>query len=199
MPYAERKRNRILNAAIAVFIRNGYEKSSMEEIAAEAKIGKTTIYYYFSSKEEMFVMAVCEAYNRFFGELDSRLSQVTGFEQRFRTVLMLPLRYIFENIPVLQEAQLRLSKSYYDEIIALREGGRQHLIQILRSLFEDGMAEGILSESVNVEDAINIIHDWLIMTELNLSASDKDMILSRLERDRDKLIDMILYGIIKRG
>ena len=41
------KRERILSAAMSVFASRGYDKSSMEEIASRARIGKTTLYYYF--------------------------------------------------------------------------------------------------------------------------------------------------------
>lgn len=46
----ENKRDLIMEAAIQVFSQKGYHQSKMEEIAAEAGIGKGTIYEYFPSK-----------------------------------------------------------------------------------------------------------------------------------------------------
>ncbi|MBO8159059.1 TetR/AcrR family transcriptional regulator [Thermosyntropha sp.] len=48
------KRQMILDAAVKVFSRHGYHEARMEEIAAEAGIGKGTIYEYFTSKLELF-------------------------------------------------------------------------------------------------------------------------------------------------
>lgn len=69
----------------------------------------------------------------------------------------------------------------------------------MRDIMEAGRQEGLLDAKLSVEDTIFVVHDWMLMTEMNLSPGDKDRILKRLERDQDNLIDMILYGIIKRG
>jgi AcrR family transcriptional regulator len=44
----------ICRAAIAVFSRNGFRLTQMEEIAKEAKVAKATLYYYFKSKVHLF-------------------------------------------------------------------------------------------------------------------------------------------------
>ena len=48
------RRKRILNGALEVFHKSGIEGSTMDEIANESGFGKATLYYYFSSKEEVF-------------------------------------------------------------------------------------------------------------------------------------------------
>ncbi len=47
-------KERILNSAIAVFGEKGYHQATIAEIAEHANIGKGTLYWYFSSKEELF-------------------------------------------------------------------------------------------------------------------------------------------------
>jgi TetR/AcrR family transcriptional repressor of mexJK operon len=51
---SERKRRAIHDAGTAVFLRRGYESTSMDLIAAEANVSKQTIYKHFHSKEELF-------------------------------------------------------------------------------------------------------------------------------------------------
>lgn len=51
---SERKRQAIQEAGTAVFLRRGYESTSMDLIAAEAKVSKQTIYNHFHSKDELF-------------------------------------------------------------------------------------------------------------------------------------------------
>ena len=48
------RRKRILDGALEVFHKNGSGGSTMDEIANQAGFGKATLYYYFSSKEEVF-------------------------------------------------------------------------------------------------------------------------------------------------
>jgi TetR/AcrR family transcriptional regulator, regulator of autoinduction and epiphytic fitness len=50
----ESRRAAILDAALRVFGQYGYRRTSMDDIAREAEIGKGTIYLSFASKEEVF-------------------------------------------------------------------------------------------------------------------------------------------------
>ena len=50
----QEKWNLILDAAARVFAKRGYNRTLMADIAAQAGIGKGTIYEYFSSKDDLF-------------------------------------------------------------------------------------------------------------------------------------------------
>ncbi|MGV8860675.1 MAG: TetR/AcrR family transcriptional regulator [Pseudomonas sp.] len=50
----DRKREAIVQAAIAEFRANGFEVTSMDKIAALAEVSKRTVYNHFPSKEELF-------------------------------------------------------------------------------------------------------------------------------------------------
>lgn len=52
------KRTAILEAAKTLFMRNGYDGSSMDAIAAEAGVSKLTVYSHFTDKETLFSFAV---------------------------------------------------------------------------------------------------------------------------------------------
>lgn len=57
------KRQAILEAAKTLFLRHGYDGSSMDAIAAEAGVSKLTVYSHFTDKETLFseaVKAKCE-------------------------------------------------------------------------------------------------------------------------------------------
>jgi AcrR family transcriptional regulator len=51
---SESRRAAILDAALRVFGQYGYRRTTMDDIASEAEIGKGTIYLSFASKEEVF-------------------------------------------------------------------------------------------------------------------------------------------------
>lgn len=55
---APSKRDAILDAAWEVFLRSGYGRTSMDEIAAAAGVSKRTVYDRFASKERLFVAIV---------------------------------------------------------------------------------------------------------------------------------------------
>ncbi|WP_090276484.1 TetR/AcrR family transcriptional regulator [Halopseudomonas litoralis] len=57
------KRQAILNAAQTLFLRNGYEGTSMDAIAGEAGVSKLTVYSHFNDKETLYgasIRYVCE-------------------------------------------------------------------------------------------------------------------------------------------
>lgn len=49
-----RKRRAIMEAATALFLRNGYQGTSMDDIAALAAVSKQTVYKNFADKERLF-------------------------------------------------------------------------------------------------------------------------------------------------
>jgi TetR/AcrR family transcriptional regulator len=49
------KRSAILNAALMLFSRNGLHGTSVEQIAEQADISKPNLFYYFSSKDEVYL------------------------------------------------------------------------------------------------------------------------------------------------
>ena len=56
-PYAKgaAKRDEILDVAIATFARDGYDKTSLREIARETGLSQAGLLHHFSSKQELFV------------------------------------------------------------------------------------------------------------------------------------------------
>ena len=51
----EQRKSKIIDGALKVFKAQGIEKTTMDEIALESGFGKATLYYYFASKDEVFI------------------------------------------------------------------------------------------------------------------------------------------------
>lgn len=79
----------ILRMAIVTFVENGYEKASMDEVAARASTTKRTVYAHFSNKEELFRRALAMAVQMFQSEMprledtNSPAQQLEGFAVAF--------------------------------------------------------------------------------------------------------------------
>ncbi|OPF72805.1 TetR family transcriptional regulator [Streptomyces antioxidans] len=58
------KRQAIVEAAVAVFLREGYDRASVDVIADEARVSKQTVYNHFGDKERLFIAAVEEERER---------------------------------------------------------------------------------------------------------------------------------------
>lgn len=59
----------IVRVAIATFVEHGYEKASMDEVAARASTTKRTVYAHFGNKEALFRAALGKAVELFQSEL----------------------------------------------------------------------------------------------------------------------------------
>jgi AcrR family transcriptional regulator len=57
--YSHVRRNQILHAAITSFARNGFHKTTMQDIATEARLSPGALYRYFESKEQ--IIEVCSS------------------------------------------------------------------------------------------------------------------------------------------
>jgi TetR/AcrR family transcriptional regulator, upper aerobic nicotinate degradation pathway regulator len=69
---AQATRDSILRAATKVFAKHGYAGGRIEQISKAAKSYDRMIYYYFGSKEGLFIAVLEEIYRRF-NEAESRL------------------------------------------------------------------------------------------------------------------------------
>src|SRR5215472_5468716 len=59
---SERKREAIARAALTLFSSDGYERTSVDAIAAEAGVSKRTVYSYYGDKENLFLSVVRDTY-----------------------------------------------------------------------------------------------------------------------------------------
>jgi TetR/AcrR family transcriptional regulator of autoinduction and epiphytic fitness len=59
---SETKRAAILKAAREIFLKDGYSRAAMAEIAREADVSTATLYKHFDSKESLFAAVVQDAY-----------------------------------------------------------------------------------------------------------------------------------------
>jgi AcrR family transcriptional regulator len=59
----QRKHDAIAAAALVLFARDGYERTSVDAIAAEAGVSKRTVYSHFGDKENLFLLVLRETYD----------------------------------------------------------------------------------------------------------------------------------------
>jgi TetR/AcrR family transcriptional regulator, mexJK operon transcriptional repressor len=71
---SDRKRDAIARAALTLFAIDGYERTSVDAIAAEAGVSKRTVYSHYGDKETLFLSVVRDTYE---GML-ARISEIVG-------------------------------------------------------------------------------------------------------------------------
>ncbi|MCP2074042.1 UNVERIFIED_ORG: TetR/AcrR family transcriptional regulator of autoinduction and epiphytic fitness [Pseudomonas lini] len=90
----ERKREAILQAAIAEFRSSGFEITSMDKIAATAGVSKRTVYNHFPSKEELFAEILNRLWNSITAEQDMPYSSLKPLREQLQTLLQAKLHML---------------------------------------------------------------------------------------------------------
>jgi len=116
-------RAEILKAAERVFQKWGLNKTTMEDIAHEAGKGKSTLYYYYQSKEEIFDAVVIVVFEKI-------LQKAKELSQEAETAKEKLIKYIVESI---NEMKSRIS-TY--TIIREEIKRNQNFISKLRDMFQ---------------------------------------------------------------
>lgn len=123
----ESKRNKLINAGFKVFSRNSYKKSPMNEIASEAGISKSLLFYYFKNKKELFLFLVkysasiteeafsknrCYEQGDFFDIFYSALKVKTDLMRKYPDIALFEMRAYFEKEPCVQKEIMEIISEY---------------------------------------------------------------------------------------
>jgi TetR/AcrR family transcriptional regulator, mexJK operon transcriptional repressor len=72
---SEQKRAAIVEAAQRLFVRDGFERTSVDAIAAEAGVSKRTVYNHYGDKESLFLSVISDFYDSMIGLVEQLIEQ----------------------------------------------------------------------------------------------------------------------------
>lgn len=116
----DRLREHILWRAKEVFLETGFERASMDVVAARAETSKRSLYAHFESKEKLF-LAVIEFVRGLFFE---RLRRPGDYSDRPEEAVALFLGRYLEIL--LYDGSVRMCRVFAAEATRFREGATQH-------------------------------------------------------------------------
>lgn len=193
----EEVRESILDAADRLFPRYGYKKTTMDDLAQEAGIGKGTIYLYFTSKEEVALSCV----ERLQAHIREQLSAIAHSDD---TVVERLRRMLVARVVLKAESVRSLTHTYDEVIAALRSAVREHrarLIEADAQMFAAVLLQGKHLGVFAVEDAYQIAHTLLQATNALMPScltAEEVQDLETLRMRALRLADLLLYGLLSR-
>jgi AcrR family transcriptional regulator len=158
---ADQTRARILKAAIAVFTRDGYSGGRIEKISAEAESNDRMIYYYFGSKEKLFVKVLEHTYERFNqAESTLKLDPSTPVETLRQLVAFVWDYYVThpEFVAILSIENLHKGKHAKQSGELRRLSGEA--VGVLKPIIEAGQQQGLFRQDVDLK------HVYLMIASL---------------------------------
>jgi len=139
----EIKRESIIQAAIEVFSKKGFQASTISEIAERAGVADGSIYQYFKNKEDLFFSIPVEKTKEFRTQLELHLEGISGAFNKIRKFVWYFLYFFTVNPEYgrLLMLEMRVSKSFvktgtYDFL-------KQSVSKVLEIIIE-GQHEGVV-------------------------------------------------------
>jgi len=186
-------RDQIVAAASRIFNRFGFRKATMDEIAHSLGKGKSSIYYYFASKEEIYEAVVEREAEMLRREEIKAISQASSPQEKLRSYVLVRMR-VFHTLSNFYDAIRNEVVSHLGSIEKIRLKYDREEIHLL----QDILAEGVDRKAFWIKDteltAIAIVTALKGM-EVPLFWSG-----NRTDREEriDELMNVLFNGILKR-
>jgi len=188
-------RESVLKVAQEIFSRYGFQKTTMDDIARGMGKGKSSIYYYYSSKDEIFRAVVEKEIVVMKSNIVSAVSMAESPKEKLKAYVMERMQGLgrFVNLYNVLRTEF-LGQHDYTASIRMRTDEEE--IRIVKDILDEGVA----IETFNLEDTF--LTGIAIVTALKgmeiplLIAQDEEH--GHMEMRLDHLLDVLFYGILKR-
>ena len=131
------RRDRILNAAKTLFLRNGFRGTSMEAIAREAGVAKPTLYAYFADKNLVFAAFAERIFDEWRGMVSLEMSGPGSAQERIGRALTAKLKAYFRLVSTSAHAE----EFYGENSRSLAEP-----IRVLDAWLEEEFSNALIAE-----------------------------------------------------
>lgn len=122
-----RKRDLILDAAMRLLVGKGYTKTTMSDIAAEASVGRGTVYWHFESKDDLFYCLL----EREVGKFDEGFASVLDVEAPAITKLESVVRASF----VLYSEAPSMFNAFFSVLTGADDEMERRLVALFSSMY----------------------------------------------------------------
>lgn len=189
----DRNKALIIASAQKLFSKYGFRKTTMDEIAASAGKGKSSLYYYFKSKEEVFAAVVEEESEHLQDEINKAVSRQPSASDKLNAYIKTSI-HIIQKMANLNEAIQNEFLSNYTFIERIRKKYHNREISTVKEILDLGVERerfALPDTELTARVIVRVIKALEIPVRI-------DMPDRNLEAEIKSVMDIILYGILKR-
>lgn len=185
------RREEIVGVALHLIAENGFQKTSMREIAALANMGKSSLYDFFKTKDEIVVYAVEKKIEETIEKVHRIIADEPSPEQCLRKIMLNHLQVPKQYRTVLM--WLNTESDYLEEEYQKRLKAVRYAYQdIIKSVIENGVAAGVFRKTDTALVTRLLINSMLsIVYTPRPSASPEKML--------EETMNIFLHGIMNDG
>jgi len=195
-------RLKIINTAVELFSENGFENTSMKQIAREAGIGDATIYKYFANKDKLiygyYGLMATETAQQFLAEDDLSAYSLQEKLQLLIDIYLnnfLPNReFVCESINMIMQSPSILFK----DVAPVRE----EFVDLIRDLFNDAEQAGEIAQSPFTDATAKLANDYLLAVLLywvNDDSEEFSNTTQMVDMSLDLGVEILRSGIVSKA
>lgn len=188
----ERRRIEILDAAAAVFAREGYRNTDVQRVADPLKLAKGTLYRYFKTKEDLFLATVDRCVEQMHDYLQASIRHIEDPIERIAGAIRAALAY-HESHPGLVELMIQERAEFRDRtkpdyFVLRREARKAPWEQLIRDLIAAGRLRDVPPRRVT-EMMGALVHGTVLTNHLYARRKSH-------EEQASDVLDVLFNGIL---
>ncbi len=199
------KEEKILESAIKVFSEKGYSGATTSEIAKNAGVAEGTIFRYFKTKKDILRGIVIQTVNIFsekivLGNVEKIFSSANEKDIRsiLKELIMDRLKLLDSVFPM---ARIIFTEALFHDDVreAIYKNIIEKALEIFKNFHKVMLNKGIIRNDIEPEVLFRcIIGNTGILLAQQKLFGDK-LPLDNIENEVEKVIDIILYGVISKN
>ena len=184
-------KRKIFETSMKLFAEKGYDATSIEEITSVVGVAKGTLYYHFSSKEEIFNFLVDEGMKLLQNSITIKTSQKNNSIDKLKSILLIQLKilYKYEDFITIILSQMW---GHDQRSIQCQKYIMQYL-NIIENIVKDGIEKGEISNANSQTIAAEIFSTTCISLLYRINKSDQ-ITINDLYKELEKIL---FYGLLK--
>ena len=137
-----KRRHEIFHQVVNVFLKKGFQETSMREIAEAAGLGKSTLYDYFKTKNEILVYFFEDQLNDMAEEAQKIAKQNFTADIRLRKIMEAYIESLQANKNLFMKLTVEVQRLKMESQKQIQE--KRHAYQdMIRTLIDEGIREGV--------------------------------------------------------
>lgn len=186
-------KKRVIVAAGQIFSRYGFRKTTMDEIAASLKMGKSSTYYYFKGKEEIFEAVILYEAEVLRTELSKAIKSVDSPADKLKSYVFVRMK-AFEKLSNYYNAIFDKNLDHFEFIEKVRERYDKEELAMLRLILYLGVRQKVF-RTLNSEYTALAIQTTLKGLEVPLFWKKKEL---NIESRLNAILEVLFNGILVR-
>jgi AcrR family transcriptional regulator len=184
-------KEKIVTVAQKTFQRYGFRKTTMDEIAYDARKGKSSLYYYFKSKEEVFQAVVEKEAGLLRAEINKNVDKCSSAVEKLQVYITTRMKG-FRNWGNFYVALKDDYLSNLDFIEKIRVGYDKNEIEAITQIIHEGI-ENKEFKNMNAELTAKTI--VIAMKGLEIPLLSVDETDGNLKRGISDMLEILFHGI----